>query len=255
MRKRVLCAVGLGGIIALAGFNVSAQEPKADNAPKTAETGPGALIPSSFRQFLVTDGRYPANDIRNRAGKVHCLVCENGLAPVVTIFVRADPDSLADSKVGELIRRTNDLIPKYRADKLASFVSFLRLGSGTKTVTVKSIGEDKTETETKVEQDLEYPDEPLEKREKAVESIRQLATALKTPYVPFGLAADKSKAAIQWGLSKEGDVEGGDAVTVVFYYRMRQVGKWEFKTVADLTDEKITEILKSVENAIKTTRR
>ena len=42
-----------------------------------------------------------------------------------------------------------------------------------------------------------------------------------------------------------------DEVTVVVYNRMRVVGKpWHFAKDADLTDEKIDEILKSVEKAI-----
>lgn len=263
MRKRVLCVVGLGGLIALGGLNVTAQEPKAADQPKPP--GAGELIPSTFRQFLVTDGRYPPNDVRNRAGKIHCLVCENGLAPVVAIFVRADPETLPPDKgVAELIKRTNDLIPKYRADKLAAFVTFLKLEGGKKTVTLKTIGEDKSETETKVAQDLEYPDETLENREKLVESIRQFAAGLKTPNVPFGLAADKSRAVSQWGLGddpegkKEDDKDARkdlDDVTVVLYYRMREVGKWKFKKATEIEDKDVTKILKSVEDTINNTRR
>lgn len=243
MRLSVLCLIGVAVLLACAGLAATAQEPK--TTPKAGE-----LIPSTFRSFLVTDGRYPPMDPRNRAGKVHCLVCENGLAPVVAIFVRSDPDSLApDSGVANLIKKTNSLIPKYRADKLGAFVDFLRLEGGTKDVTVKTKQDDGSAIESKVQEDKEYPDEPLENREKAVESIRKFAEALNVPNIPFGLAADKSKAATQWGIDEN------KAVTVVVYYRMRQVGKYSFDNPADVSEAKTAEILKLIEDEINNSRR
>jgi hypothetical protein len=248
MRIRIVLAAGLFGLVCLGAV---AQDPKL----------PADVVPSTFRAFLVTDSRFPAlrdadgkvlkgpdgkdvPDPRNRQGKIHCLVCENGLTPVVAVFVRSDLDALNPSGgVAKLAKSLNALIPKYRADKLAGFVMFLRLQGGTKVVTVKTKQADGSEAETKVEQDLEFPDD--ENRDAYVGKIQKFASALDVPNVPFGLAAEKSKALAAWG------VRDTDEVTVVVYNRMRVVGQpWRFAKDTDLTPAKIDEILKSAESAI-----
>ena len=87
MRIRIVLAIL--GLVGLGGLAVLAQDPKL----------PADVIPAPFRAFLVTDGAFPPvkkpegkemPNPRNRQGKIHCLVCENGLAPVVAIFVRAE---------------------------------------------------------------------------------------------------------------------------------------------------------------------
>lgn len=239
MRMRILLGAALFGLTCLV---VAAQAPKL----------PADVVPSTFRAFLVTDGRFPPvktdgkvePDPRNRQGKIHCLVCENGLAPVVAVFVRSDLDALNPAGgLAKLTKRLDTMIPKYRADKLAAFVMFLRLQGGTKVVVVRTKQADGKEVETKVEQDLEFPDD--ERRDEYAKKILAFATALNVPNVPFGLAAEKSKALTGWG------VKDTDEITVVVYNRMRLVGKpWAFARDADLTDAKIDEILKSVEEAI-----
>ncbi len=232
------------------------EDPKAE--PKVEL--PPDVVPSTFRMFLVTDKRFePLKDIegkllkgpdgkdvpspKNREGKIHCLVCEYGLNPVVAVYVRADAKTFgADSGLGKLVKGIDALIPKHRAEKLAAFVGFLRLEGGTKTVVVKTKKPDGTEVEEKVEQDLEYPDD--EKRDVYAKDIRDLAGALNAPNVPFGLAPEKSKAVTAWKI-------GDDDITVAVYHRMRIVGKpWVFKDAKQLTDDKITEILNAVEAAI-----
>ena len=236
---------------------LTAQEPKAEFPPD--------VIPSTFRMFLVTDKRFePLKDAegnllkgpdgkevpspKNRTGKIHCLVCEYGLNPTVAVFVRADAKGLDPaSGVGNLVKKLNALVPKYRADKLGAFVAFLRLDfdgkPGTKVVTVKTKRPDGTETEEKIEQDQEYPDD--EKRDEYARAIAEFEAKLPAPNVPFGLAAEKSKAVSAWKIAE------GDEVTVIFYQRMRVVGQpWRFAKAADLTDAKADEIVKSVEAAI-----
>lgn len=231
-------------LVATATGLAAAQDPKA---------APAEAVPATFRAFLVTDGRYiPKKDkdgkeepeVRNRNGKLHCLVCENGLNPVVAVFVRADPKTLGpDSGVAKLAKEMDALIRDYRADKLAGFVMFLRLEGGTKVVTVKTKQADGTEVETKVEQDLEYPDD--EKRAAHVKDIQDFIAPLNLPNVPFGLAPDKSKVITAWG------IKDTDDVTVVFYNRMRVVGKpWAFAKDSDLTAEKVAEIRKAVVDTI-----
>jgi hypothetical protein len=248
--RNLLLAAGLIGLLRL---SAPAQEPKGALPPD--------VVPSTFRMFLVTDGRFeplkdeegmflkgpdgkPIPSPKNRQGKVHCLVCENGLAPMLVAFVRTDPGSLgADSGVAKLAKGLNTLIPKYRSDKLSGFFAFLALEGGTKVVTVKTKQADGTELEQKVEQDKEYPDD--EKRAVYVNDIQKFAEALMVPNVPFGLAPTTSKAVTEWGIKPT------DEVTVILYHRLRRVGQpWTFAKAADLTDDKVNEILKAVEAEI-----
>jgi hypothetical protein len=247
MRMRVLFLAA--GCAVAAGLAAGAQEPKA--APRPAV--PANVIPSTFRAFLVTDNRFPPlrdgqgkdaverpNPL-NRAGKIHCLVCENGLAPVVAVFVRPEAKAFgAESGLAKLARGVNALIPKYRADKLAGFVMFLNLEGGKKAIKIPGA---EGGTETALTVDREYPDD--EKRDDYAAQIRDFANAVDTPNVPFGLAADKSDAVSAWKIGEKDDV------TVIVYYRMRVVGQpWRFAKHADLTDAKVAEILKAVESAI-----
>ncbi len=245
MRIRVFFAAGLAGLLCFCSLIAAADDPK----PKSA----GEVIPSAFRAFLVTDARFPPvktpdgkeqPDARIRAGKIHCLVCENGLAPVIAVFVHlrgpASTTLAPDKGVADLVVKTNRMIsqPQFRANKLASFVMFLRLESGTKEVTVKTI-KDKTEVETKVKEDLEFPDEDDLKRAEYVEDIKKFASTLNAPNVPFGLVAEKSKALTEWG------VKDTDDVTVVLYHRMRIVKSWTSEKGIELSDEKVADILKT----------
>jgi hypothetical protein len=219
--------------------------------PKTAF--PADVIPSTFRAFLVTDNRFPPikegegktaterpNPL-NRAGKIHCLVCENGLAPVIAVFVRPEAKAFtAESGLAKLAKGVNGLIPKYRSDKLAGFVMFLNLDGGKKAIKIPG-AEGGTDTALTVDQ--EYPDD--EKRDTYTAQIRDFANAVNTPNVPFGLASNKSDAASAWKIGEKDDI------TVVLYYRMRVVGQpWRFAKHSDLTDDKVAEILKAAENAI-----
>jgi len=237
MRIRIPAAAGLLSLVGLAAL---AQDPKAD--PKAL---PADVVPSTFRMFLVTDGRFPPikvaegkeePDPRDRTGKIHCLVCENGLAPVVAVFVRADAKTLGpDSGVAKLAKGLNTVIGDYRAYKVAGFVAFLRLEGGEKTIKLTA----PDGTETTVTTDREYPDD--EKRDGYAQDIRDFAAAIKTPDVPFGLAPEKSKAVSAWGIGDK------DEVTVVAYYRMRTIAPpWRFAKAADLTDAKVNEILSTV---------
>ena len=248
MRLRVLLTTA--GFLGLAGLMTApAQDPKAGPRPML----PANVVPSAFRAFLVTDGRFPPvktpegkdeADPRDQTGKIHCLVCENGLAPVVGVFVRADAKTLGSSGLAKLVKSLDALIGEYRSYKLAGFVMFLRLEGGDKTI--KITAPDGKESPLTV--DLEYPDD--EKRDEYSQGIRDFAAAVKAPNVPLGLAPEKSKTVSAWGIGEK------DEVTVVAYYRMRQIAQpWRFAKVADVTDAKIDEILRSVVEKVAVKRK
>jgi hypothetical protein len=220
----------------------AAQEPKVES---TAQ--PGQVVPATFRAFLVADGRFPPKvsppvkaedrDPRDRTRKMHDLVGENGLSPVVAVFVRADPKALADSGVTKLVQAVDKKIPDYRSDKLAGFVQFLRIEGMAKSITLTN----PDGTTKVVELDAEFPDD--EKRDVHADEIAQLAKAAAAPNVPFGLAPAMGKAAAAWGVKAE------DEVTVVIYSRLRVAKRWTFPA-AGPTDEQIAEIVKETEAMI-----
>ena len=253
MVRRTLAVLGL---LAVAGFAARAQEPAPEPSvtPTIVAAGRSVVrgttnanvVPATFRAQLITDNRFKKvpppkdesdRDPRDRTGKIHCLVCEHGLSPVVAVFVRGNVSEVkVTDGLSKLLKGTDTLIPKYRSDKLASFVMFLKLEGGTKVVTVKGADGDE-----KVAVDLEYPHDEM-RDEKATE-VRNYATLVAADNVPFGLAADKSGSLTAFA--------GGDApVTVIHNNRLRMVQRWEFK-LEDLTDEKVTEVLAAVEEMIR----
>lgn len=234
-----------GLLVAVAGGGRGQDTKPQSTAPPTKS---GDVLPSAFRAYLVIDDRFPPKvtpptkpedrDPRDRTNRMHCLVCENGLSPGVAVFVRTDTKTLAPTGgVGRLIEALNGLLPKYRGDKLAAFVMFLRLEGGTKAVKVKNADG----TETDVELDLEYPDD--EKRDIYATEIRNFANSVKAPNVPFGLAPVKSKAVTAWGI---GD---NDEVTVVLFNRLRVVNRWTFKADGP-SEAQIAEITKAVSEMV-----
>ena len=243
MTPRRTAGLAAGLLLAAA---AAAQEPKAD--PKAAPAGqPGQPVPGTFRAFLVADGRFPPKvpepkraedrDPRDRTRKMHDLVTEYGLSPVVAVFVRADPKELEASGVVKLVRAVDKKIPAYRADKLAGFVQFLRVEGEAKAVTLTA----PDGTTRQVELDAEFPDD--EKRDVYAGEVEQLAKAAAAPNVPFGLAPAAGKAADAWGL------KAADEVTVVIYSRMRVAKRWTFPA-AGPTDEQVAEVIKETEAMI-----
>jgi hypothetical protein len=251
-------AVAVFGVLAGLALGAPAQDP-APPAPSAKDTARAAaaavargatvanVVPATFRAQLVVDNRFKpgknadgseSRDPRNRTGNIHCLVCEYGLSPVVAVFVRADlKDAKADGGLGRLIKGTDALIPKYRSDKLAAFVTYLKLEAGAKVVTVKAAdGSDE-----KVEAAKEYPDD--EKRDAYAKELRDFNTALGVNNVPFGLAATSSPSITAFG------IEENTPVTVIIYNRLRMVQRWDLK-LEDITDEKINEILTAAEAMI-----
>lgn len=230
----------------------AAQDPKDPPAAGATTGQKDQLVPSPFRAYIVVDDRFPPKvagspkaedrDPKNRTDKMHCLVCEHGLNPVVAVFVRVDDAKKITpaTGVGKLAIEMNKLMtqPEYRGAKLAGFTIFLRLEGPTKSVTV--VNPDKSQSV--VELDAEYPDD--EKRDDYARDIRDGASDIKAPNVVFGLAPMKSKSATAWGIADE------DEVTVVVFNRIRVLNRWKFKVEAGPTDDEVKQIIGTVEESI-----
>ena len=182
-------------LFAVAVVTAPAQEPV---PPKgTPDAGlKGGDVPSSFRAFLVWDKRYDAKDVRNRADKPHCMVCENGLNPVVAVFAPAVPADQTDPVAG-LLKDLDQAAADRKADSMAASVTFLVLPD-----------------------ELQFDAQ----RDKLVADAKALAEQAKLRAMPVGLAAKKSKATAAWKL----DGNNAEAVTVVLYNHLRVVERWTF---------------------------
>lgn len=269
----------LFGLFGLFGLLATLSGPAlCQDAPDANAGQPGSFVSTTFRAFIVADDRWPPEvdsktqkktpDPKDRTNKIHDLVTENGLNPVVAIFVRTDLDRLKGDATagrfaaGKLALEVNNLLTDkahnglYKGARLAGFVMFLRLDffeavlddqgnvkksdkqtGFTKLVAVK--GADGTET--KVEMDKEYPDDEF--RDDYATKVRDLSNAVKAPYVPFGLAAQQSKAIAKLGIKPETEV------TVLVYDKLKIAGRWEFGAEGP-TDEQIKEVIDATKEMV-----
>jgi hypothetical protein len=201
------------------------------------------VVDNRFKAPVKSADGTESPDPRNRTGKIHCLVCENGLSPTIAIFVRADIKGADPAAgLGKLIKEADALTQKYRSDKLSAFAMFLRLEGGDKSVKVKTPdGGERDETV-----DKEYPDD--EKRDAHAAVVRAYAAAVNADNVPFGLSPTTSRPIAAFGI--------GDAtpVTVIIYNRLRMAQRWEL-SVDELDDKKIAEIRAATEEMMGVRKR
>lgn len=247
-------ACGLGLFAFVAALGAAAQDPIAEAVKKDSKGQKGDLVPSPFRAYMVVDNRYPPKvpgstnpddrSPKDTTNKMHDLITEHGLNPVLGIFIGNKATVTKDGGVHKLATEMNKLmtIPDYRGNKLATFVLFFRIQGMQKSVTVTN----PDKSQTMVELDAEYPDDEM--RAKHEKEIGDFASDLKTPNVVFGLAPEKSKAATSWSIAPE------DKVTVVFFNRIRVVDRWTFDENGP-TDEQIKTILATVDASVLGTKK
>ena len=171
----------------------TAQEPKPPVKDDKA-------IPSTFRSFIVTDKRTDIKDPLNRTNKLHCLVIENNLNPVVAVFARTVPAQGADEPLTKLTGELKKLLgeEKNRAQNFASFVIFVAL-------------------------DKEFQAD--DKRDIIANGVKTWGEAVGSGPVVLGLTGQSSEAVKAWNLNKEDDI------TVVLYHRMKMVrAPWKFES-------------------------
>lgn len=186
-------------------------------AQDTKTVTPGNTVPSAFRAYIAADQRFEKGSTRNREDKIHCLVVDNALNPVVAVFSRV-PAMIGDDKtatpnpeVKKLAPKLNELVnkPALKALRLGSFVVFLTLGK-------------------------EYPED--EKRDESAKQVKDLSTQLATGSVPFALAPGKAKSVEEWGIGEK------ETVKVVFYREMKVINSWSFTAEKPLADEDVAKI-------------
>jgi hypothetical protein len=198
----------LCGLI-LAGAPAGAQD------AKPADPG---TTPSTFRSYIVADGRTPPTDPQNRTGKQHDLIDGNGLNPVVGVFTGRKPVGPDDS-LTKLVKRLSQVQADYRQDQFGAFVLFTVL-------------------------DKEYVAD--DKADATAKAIAEWATAVQPGAVVLGLAKKpdgKPGDATNWNLAP-------DTTTVVFYNRHKVLKRWDVKDDA-ITDEMVNAVAAEVGQALK----
>jgi hypothetical protein len=208
-------AITLAGLVA--GVAVQGQDEKALLAA-------GVPVPAGFRAHIVADDRFAPKvsppkrqddrDPRDRTKMMHDLVVEHGLNPTVAIFARGKLEK--DTPAARLAQALDPVIAKHRANNLGAYLVFLTL-------------------DKEFPQDDRRDDKGQFLRDQQADAIRALATELKTPRIPFGLAAGKSPQAVAWGI-------GENDLVVVLYDRMKVARAWTFPAGQAPTDEQIKEI-------------
>src|SRR5262245_29984709 len=109
---------GLAGLaIAVVG---AAQEKIEPGSAKTDD------ITMGFRAYIVADPRFPAEDIRNRTGRMQDLVTDHALEPTIAVFSRTIPADAAHPLAG-VVKKLDELVAAHKPQRLGAFLVFLGL--------------------------------------------------------------------------------------------------------------------------------
>lgn len=194
----------------------------------------GEAIPSNFRAYLVNDDRFEKGSPRNRPRKMHDLVSEYGLNPVLAAFSRTAP--AADTPVEKLALEMGDLVAEFKAQRLGSMMIFLTLDN-------EFPAEDNTDK--KAEKKAETVDAFWRHLDGKMPVVDDAKKEKRRVGVPMGLAP--KTAAASWGL-------GIEDLIVVYYDRMTVKKTWSFTAEKPLTAEDIKSIRSTVESELKPKR-
>ncbi|QVL30690.1 hypothetical protein KIH39_17755 [Telmatocola sphagniphila] len=183
--------------------------------------GDSTKLNGGFRAYIVRDERFPLNDEKNRTGKLHCPVCENGLNPVIATFSRSIPKDANAPLVG-LLKKQDELVQKYTTKRLGSFVIFLGL---------KQLYEDDQTRETKIAEVANFGRQVI---------LKNIPMGLAEATVVKGEKTVPDDKVTAYGIGE------GDDITVIFYDRLKVIQRWKFAADKGPTEED----LKAIEDAV-----
>jgi hypothetical protein len=192
---------GMIGLVCLAmSFGTSAQE-KA--APAKADE-----VSQGFRAYIVTEPRFPAEDIRNRTGKMQDLVTDHGLEPTIAVFSRVIPNDAAHP-LAAVVKKLDELtdVKEYKARRLGAFLVFLSLKD--------EFRKDQT-------------------RDARISEIGRFASGVMPKRTTFGLAeatATADEAAQPKVPAQVEDLGIGpeDDIVIILYHKFNVAKRWKFK--------------------------
>lgn len=160
-------------------------------------------IPGTFRSWIVLDNRFAAKEDGYRVGKLHCLICEQGVYPTLAVIARTPPED-KDSPMFGLFALQDTLTEKYRSLKFGAFSIFISM-------------------------EKEFQNDDY--REKSIAKVESSLKEAPPKRVSVGLAELKKNID-----GKEVDnpaltalkIGEADEITVLLYNRMSVVQRWAF---------------------------
>ena len=178
-------------------------------------------VTQGFRAYIVADPRYPADDIRNRTGKMQDLVTEHGLNPVVAVFGRAIPTD-ANSPLAAIVKKLDDLAEtkEAKAKRLGTYLVFLSLKN--------EFRKDETR-DARLKEAAQFVSGVMPKR-----TTIGLAEATVTPDMTEQPLVPAQVTAM--GVGAEDDI------VVVFYNNFGVVKRWKFKASTPPTEDDLKAI-------------
>src|SRR5688572_30128434 len=177
-------------------------------APAASAQGKGAEVTHGFRAYIVQEPRFPAEDIRNRTGKIQDLVTDHGLNPVIAVFSRSIPRD-ANSPLGALVNRLDEMTAEegWKDRRLGAYLVFLALAN-------------------------EYRKDDT--RDARIQEIKQFASGVMPKRVTLGLAEatetpDGAEQPLVPAQVQAMGIGPDDDLVIVFYERFQVVKRWAFK--------------------------
>jgi len=186
-------------------------------------------VSQGFRAFIIKEPRYPADDIRNREGKMQDLVTEHGLNPVIAVFSRVVPADAAHALAG-VVKKLDELAENkdYRVKRLGTYMVFLALKNEFR----------KDET-----------------RDAQIKAIAQFAAGVMPKRTTIGLAEatetpdEGAQPLVPAQVTKMG-IAPEDDIVIVFYNNFHVVKRWKFKADAPPNEEALKALEAEVEKAL-----
>lgn len=192
-------AVRRGLLVGVAGLSLVIGAP--------AQDGP-AEITEGFRAYVVAEPRYPAEDVRNRTGKLQDLVTDYGLNPVIAVFSRAVPVD-ANHPIAALVAKLDDLASDdgWKDRRFGAYLVFLALKD--------EFRKDDT-------------------RDARIKEISQFVSGVMPKRVTIGLAAatetpDGAAEPLVPAQVTAMGIGPEDDLVIVFYHNFHVIKRWKFK--------------------------
>jgi hypothetical protein len=185
----------------------------------------GAEITSGFRAYVISEPRFPKEDVRHRVGKMQDLVTDHGLEPTIAVFARTIPADVVQP-VGFIIKKLDALqeMKEYKAKRLGAFVAFLALKD--------EFRKDETR-DARIKELEQYVSAIMPKHTTiALAEATETPDGTNTPLVPSQVQA--------MGIGPEDDI------VIVFYDRFHVIKRWKFPASKPPTEEDLKVIDEAV---------
>ena len=167
-------------------------------------------VTQGFRAYIVAEPRFPAEDVRNRTGKMQDLVTDYGLNPVIAVFSRTIPGADANNPLAPLVAKLDEVTaePVWKNRRLGAYLVFLAL--------TNEFRKDDTR-DAKIQQITQFVAGAMPKRVTVgLAEATETPDGTEQPLVPAQVTA--------MGIGPEDDL------VIVFYDKFHVVKRWAFKT-------------------------